>query len=258
MRNYIINTAVNITYEGIIAISDDELLASINNTNDFIKRLGEMSHNNGIDIFSLLGMRNLSGFVGESFGKNIVRCSNGKLESNLHQDGYPDLLLVDTPEKKSYYKSLYTEVNGVKHPNSKANFSPYCYGGIEVKATCGSVPIGSVTQPKLAMGEQRIDVLTGFDWKAHHRSTNHLLGILWDFIEGMPQIAACFYQDALTINDWGKLVKPRNGGGRTTSVSTMTPAGVKKMCSNWAAVLDDEKYIRKLSASKWIGRNIKP
>ena len=258
MHNYIFHSGVNIIYDGIIAISNVELLSSINETNDFIKKLGEMSCNNGIDIFPLLGMRNLSGFVGESFAKNIVRCSNGKLESNLHQDGYPDLLLVDTPAKRSYYESLYTEVNGVRRPNSKADFSPFLYGGIEIKATCGTVPPASATQPKLAMGEQRIDLLTGFDWKAHHRTTNHLLGILWDFIAGIPQIVACFYQDALTVNDWGKIVKPRKGGGRTTSVSIMTQAGVKKMCSNWVAVLDDDKYISKLASAKWIGARIKP
>lgn len=100
-------------------------------------------------------------------------------------------------------------------------------------------------------------MITSFDWKAHHRSTNHLLAVLWDFINGNPTIVAAFYQDNLTTEDWGKIVKPKDDGGRTTSVSIMTTKGVKKMCQNWVAVIDEEKYIKKLASKKWIGYEIR-
>ena len=178
------------------------------------------------------------------------------MHSNLHQDGYPDLLLINNDERKRYFETLYTEVNGKKYPRDKALFSPYLYGGVEVKATCGSTPPANRV-PKPLIGEQRIDLVTSFDWKAHHRETNHLIGILWDFINEVPTIAAAFYRDDLTIDDWGRIVQPRENGGRTTSVSIMTSAGVSKMCTGWIAVIDDEKYISTLAHRKWIGYRVR-
>ena len=67
----------------------------------------------------------------------------------------------------------------------------------------------------------------------------------------------CFYQNKLTTDDWGKIVKPKDDGGRTTSVSIMNATGVKKMCKNWIAIIDDEKYTSALARSKWIGYDVK-
>ena len=119
-------------------------------------------------------MRNLSGLVGEYFVKSVQRFSADALCLNLHQDGYPDLLLTNTPERMEYYQTLYMVQNGKKYPRDKALFSPYRYGGIEVKATCGSTPPASV-MPKPLIGEQRITKVNSFDWKAHSRETNNLL-----------------------------------------------------------------------------------
>ncbi|WP_308254988.1 hypothetical protein [Geminocystis sp. GBBB08] len=73
-----------------------------------------------VDIFAILGMRNLSSFIGELFAINFAQKSGGLFMKNPHQDGYPDLLLMDT----------------------------------------------------------RIKMLKGYDWKAHHRETNNLIGLL--------------------------------------------------------------------------------
>jgi hypothetical protein len=72
----------------------------------------------------------------------------------------------------------------------------------------------------------------------------------------LPTYVAAFYQDSLKIEDWGDIVQPRDGGGRTTSVSIMNSCGVKKMCRNWVAVLNDEAYIELLSKQKWIGYRV--
>lgn len=77
------------------------------------------------------------------------------------------------------------------------------------------------------------------------------------FIDENPTVAACFYQSNLIIDDWGKIVQPTEGGGRTTSVSIMQKSGIKKMCKNWVAILDDPKYLNALSSKKWIGYNPK-
>lgn len=195
-----------------------------------------------VDIFSILGMRNLSSFIGELFAKSIESESKGKFISNPHQDGYPDLLLLD-----SNGSELWDQLKKKGELRSKEPFSPFKNGGIEVKATCGSVPTPKesakkgLTKP--GMGDTRIDTLKGYDWKAHHRETNNLLGVLWDFDEKKcPRIIAVFFGNKLTEEDWGEIIKPKEGGGRTTSVSIMPRSSVKKMYENWLVVQNDSKY----------------
>lgn len=257
-RKYILNSGISIDYKGTPVLTPQEIAEAMNFANNALKELSDTTMRFDINIFETLGMRNLSGMIGEYFARSVMRVSNGKLESNLHQDGYPDLLLVDTPRKKAYFDTLYTERNGKRYPIDKEHFSPFKYGGIEVKATCGSTPPASkernITKPLI--GEQRVSRITSFDWKAHHRTTNHLLGVLWDFIEGLPTYVAAFYQDNLEIEDWGDIVKPKDGGGRTTSVSIMNSTGIKKMCNNWVAIINDPKYIDLLSRGKWIGYKV--
>lgn len=254
--SYIVNQNNSVTIDGELMITSENIINAINFCNNAIRMLDEQNRQFDINIFEVLGMRNLSGMVGEYFVKSVQRYSEGNLHSNLHQDGYPDLLRTNTHERLRYYKSLYTEVSGKKYPKDKALFSPFKYGGVEVKATCGSTPSASVT-PKPLIGEQRIDKLTSFDWKAHHRGTNNLLAIIWDFIDEVPTIVACFYRNDLVIDDWGKIVQPKANGGRTTSVSIMTSAGVKKMCSGWIAVIDSQQYVDTLAGNKWIGYKVK-
>jgi len=254
--NYILNDRHNVTINGELIITNDNILNAINFCNDALCTLDEQTKQFDINIFETLGMRNLSGMVGEYFAKSVQKNSENALHSNLHQDGYPDLLLTNTEERLAYYYSLYTEKQGKKYPKDKALFSPFKFGGVEVKATCGSTPSAKIV-PKPLIGEQRIDLLNKFDWKAHHRETNNLLAVLWDFIDGIPTITACFYSNELTINDWGKIVQPHEGGGRTTSVSIMNSVGISKMCSGWIAVIDSEKYINALADQKWIGYKVK-
>lgn len=256
MEKYIINNNHNVTIDNEIILTNKQIVEAIIFCNNAIETLYKQTKEFDINIFEILGMRNLSGMVGEYFAKSIQRFSNNKLHSNLHQDGYPDLLLTSTNDQMKYFKSLYVENNGKKYPKDKSLFSPYKYGGIEVKATCGSTPSASKT-PKPLIGEQRIKLLDKFDWKAHHRETNNLLAVFWDFINETPKIAACFYRNDLTENDWGKIVQPKEGAGRTTSVSIMNSNGIKKMCAGWIAVLDNYDYIESLSQKKWIGNSLK-
>ncbi len=255
MYKYVVREDNLVKINDELILTNEQIVSAINFANDAIKSLDEQTKAFDINIFETMGMRNLSGIVGEYLGKSLQRFSNGKLQSNLHQDGYPDLLLTNTVEQKDYFSSLYTIVNGKKYPKDKFLFSPYKYGGIEVKATCGSTPTARTT-PKPLIGEQRISLISSFDWKAHHRTTNNLIGIVWDFYNEVPTIVAAFYSNNLEINDWGKIVQPKENGGRTTSVSIMNKTGIKKMCSNWISVIDDEKYITALSKTKWIGYRI--
>lgn len=254
-REYIQNRNQKVSYKGTEILSSQDVVDAMNYANTALKELSDTTMRFDINIFETLGMRNLSGMIGEYFARSVMRISNGKLESNLHQDGYPDLLLVDTQRKKKYFDTLYTEKDGKRYPIDKEHFSPFKYGGIEVKATCGSTPPASKV-PKPLIGEQRVHLVNSFDWKAHHRTTNHLLAVLWDFIDGLPTYVAAFYQDKLKVEDWGEIVQPKEGGGRTTSVSIMNTQGISKMCRNWVAVLNDEDYIELLAKKKWIGYRV--
>ena len=219
----------------IVKLSNEKILEAINLTHDVIDKFGDFD----VDVFEILGMRNLSSFIGELFAASCVKISNGLLIKNPHQDGYPDMLLMDA-SGKLLYESL--------NRRDKTPFSPFENGGIEVKATVGSVPTPKILMKKgllkPTIGDSRIHLLKTYDWKAHHRDTNNLLGILWDFIDGVPRIAAVFFSDKLTIDDWGKIIQPKDGGGRTTSVSIMTRIGVKKMYDGSIFIINDPKVAK--------------
>lgn len=206
-----------------------------------------------VEVFEVLGMRNLSAFVGELFARSLMEASDGFFVKNPHQDGYPDLLAMTT-EGKKLWESLKDNLQD-KHP-----FSPFLTGGIEVKATCGSVPTPAVFAKKglkkPEIGDQRIAFVRGYDWKAHHRLTNNLFGLVWDFIEKKPIIVGMFYSSELTESDWGAIIQPKVGGGRTTSVSIMTRPGIAKMYKGWIAVVKDARYANffdKVNKSNLIG-----
>ena len=214
--------------------------AAIEGFDSAIKRMREFE----VDIFGLLGMRNLSSFVGELFGSYLLNESKGLFIKNPHQDGYPDLLLLD-----KFGKPLWESL--AARSREKKPFSPFATGGIEIKATVGSVPtpkeLAKKKMTKPDIGDQRVALLKGYDWKAHHRDTNNMIGVLWDFINGVPSIAAVFYSNQLATEHWGEIIQPKEGGGRTTSVSIMTREGVAAMYRGWLVVLDDDQYINFLN-----------
>lgn len=197
-----------------------------------------------LDVAAILGLRNLSAFIGELVAAGIYKTADGQFKPNPHQDGYPDLLLMD-----EYGCAQWDRLKG--RMGEKSPFSPFRGGGIEVKATCGSVPSpekclkSGIDRPY--MGDTRINALLDYDWKAHHQETNNLIGILWDFIDRRPRIVAVFYSGNLDPDDWGKIVQPRTGGGRTTSVSIMKRKGVYKMYQGWICVLKTGGYSRFLN-----------
>ena len=78
-RNYIINPSARIRYKGKQVLNTQEILDAINFANDAMKSLNEHTKQFDINIFETLGMRNLSGLVGEYFVRSVMRVSNGKL-----------------------------------------------------------------------------------------------------------------------------------------------------------------------------------
>jgi len=215
-------------------ISSESILKAIHHSQKIINDLEKFE----INVFQLLGMRNLSALVGEIFATSLIQENANICKKNPHQDGYPDILLLDSLGLESW--------NLVEHLRDKAPFSPFITGGFEVKATCGSTPTPKVCKSngclKPEIGDQRITMIQGYDWKAHHRETNNLFGLFWDFIDGKPTIISVFYSNNLTEKDWGKVIKPKKNGGRTTSLCIMNRSGVKKMYDNWIVMIDSTIY----------------
>ena len=242
-NNILINSSANTKYLSGMGVEAELCLDTVKRAVlDCHTVIDKILYDIPVDVFSILGMRNLSAFVGELFAKSLELEGKGIFKSNPHQDGYPDLLLMDENGE-----NLWRHLEDKGELRAKGPFSPFGNGGVEVKATCGSVPTPKeaakkgMTKPD--MGDTRIDVLKGYDWKAHHRETNNLLGLLWDFDENRsPRIIAVFFGNSLTEDDWGKIVQPKEGGGRTTSVSIMPRSCVKKMYENWLVVQNDERY----------------
>ncbi len=236
---------------------------------------------NGIPFFELLGTRNLGSFVGAVYGYSFQRQMPDRLMVNGHQDGYPDLCAL-TSDGKAHVAKIRAE--GME--TAKNSWASYPYGGIEIKTTCGAVPTPTKTRKKPQIGDQRSLVLTGADWKAHHRETNRLLGLFWDFIDEVPTILGLFYRNDLTEADWGEVIlpstvdadvevenvvegmddaivvemavraapekdfKPEKRRGRTTSVSIMTSAAVKKMGKQWVVLPSDPELLTALCKSR--------
>jgi hypothetical protein len=205
--------------------------------------IGKIMYEIPVDIFSILGMRNLSAFIGELYVVSLAKQSKNCFIKNPNQDGYPDLLLMDVNGQ-----SLYQQIVNAGQLRNKAKFSSFANGGLEVKATFGDVPTPDecfrkwqIEKPD--MGDTRIEYLSKCVWKAHHRVTNNLVGLLLDFQNGVPQIVAVFFSNNLTEQDWGAIAQPTEDGGRTTSVSNMNALGISKMLQNWILVKNDSRYI---------------
>jgi len=222
----------------------DETTGSIK-TSIFIDAVKEFENimavfeNLEIPIGDILGLRNLSAFVGEVYNLACYRVSNNYIKNNPHQDGYPDLLIMDKIGKK-LWDSLH------KRRREKEPFSPFMAGGIEVKATCGDLRTAKWFSEKglekPTIGEQRLQYVTGYNWKAHHRETNNLIGIIWDFIDNKPTIVALAYSNQLIEDDWGVQPLPKKGGGRTTSVSIIKKSGMSKMVQGLILHINDDFY----------------
>ncbi len=253
-------------------------LKALEQTNLTLELAADVLSLNRINFYELLGTRNLGSFIGAVYAKCLENAMPEKLLVNGHQDGYPDLCAL-TSEGRKYIENIRAE--GMW--DAKKSWAKYPEGGIEIKTTCGAVPQPTKKRKKPGIGDERSQVVTGADWKAHHRETNNLLGLFWDFIDGVPTVIGLFYRNDLTVADWGKLIVPKNDddvasdesvvaevaegvenvaeeittsevvetkkkkAGRTTSVSIMTPTSVKRMGRGWIVLPSDTHLLRTLA-----------
>jgi hypothetical protein len=248
--NFIVNKSANspqllYTQNSTVSWSLDAetIRQAVVSANKVTARLQAFATLYGFDLFELLGLRNLSALMGEIFAQQVLLAYNGKFIKNANQDGYPDLCAL-TPEGSKYVKQI-VDTNG-RVKTDKSLWSPFPYGGVEVKATCGNTPAARV-KAKPLIGESRIEAgLVKAEWKAHHQDTKSLLGVFWDFVDTLPTFLAAFYRNDLTTDDWGKPVVPK-GDSHTTSVSIMKPSGVVRMGQGWLVLPTDQTLLKPIA-----------
>jgi hypothetical protein len=197
-----------------------------------------------VSIGELLQLRQLSSLVSSIVASELNRQLGSKTFLNPHQDGYPDLI-ANTKDAIKYRK----DITAANRMSDKSAWTSPSFGGIEVKATVGNT-LPARVHPKPAVGEERSELIVSFDWKAHHRETNNLFSVIWDFVDTVPTVSSVFFRNDLVSGDWGNVVVPSVGGGRTTSVSVMKQSGVQKMAKGWILRSKDEALRQGLRRGK--------
>ena len=209
-------------------IAVETILQAVINTNQTIRNIIDSTSKLSLDLFDAVDFRNLSGVIGELFATELAELETN-LQRNPHFHGYPDLIQVATTEMREYTNSA--ELRGFIH---------YPYGGVEVKNTFGS----KKQKVELFKGDTRIDGINKkLDWKAHHRETNYLLGLFSEYIDGVPCIAAVFFSDQLSEEDWNEKQEPDEDSAMT-SFTAIGRTGFQKMRDGMRVCLDDRKYLR--------------
>ena len=210
-------------------ISTDDLTAAWKATDAFLADLPGTFGMDAAGFYSVLSLRNTSGFIGEVF-KHAVASRAVGLALNPHADGRPDLLDVRAPEAARFLTSECIDSAGGP---LRARLAPFPHGGVEVKCSIGKSPKGAGEMPP---GVSRRRVVKGLTYWAHHRHACNLLGVYYDFDEaagGAPQIKAIFM--APVEEDHWQRVSTGRPDRKKTSNTSLTSAGVSRVVAGLVA-----------------------
>ncbi len=171
-------------------------------------------------LYRSLDYKTVSSIFGSVFCDSLASQTNGMV--NPIEKGHPDII----PKSGAHAR----EAELWNYPS-----------GLEIKCTVGNIATGA----NLRAGIERIEMLTGVTWQAHHREVEQLLGLVWDFVNpksnfNFPALTGAFYADNLEMDDWGAI---SGTTGRNTKVSGMRSSGKQKMGKGWVLVLDDSRYL---------------
>ena len=214
MINYKVNKnfSVNLGFE----VSYKEVLAAVENLNAFLSSLPS-------NLYGSIDFKTTGAMIGAIFCSKLVeQIPNSAI--NPIEKGHPDII-----------------------PSSAINSTEEVLRnypvGLEIKGTIGNLKTGA----NLRAGQMRIQDLTGITWQAHHREVNHLMGIVWDFVNHIdnfffPAITGVFFSDNLNFDDWGEI---SGTTGRNTKVTGMRSSGKQKMGQGIVLIYDNVDHIRK-------------
>jgi len=216
MVNYEVNQnfSVNLGFE----VSYKEVLAAVGSLNAFLSSLPS-------SLYGSIDFKTTGAMIGAIFCSKLVeQIPNAAI--NPIEKGHPDII-----------------------PRSAVNSTEEVLRnypvGLEIKGTIGNLKTGA----NLRAGQMRIQDLTGITWQAHHREVNHLMGIVWDFVNQIdnfyfPAITGIFFSNELSSDDWGEI---SGTTGRNTKVTGMRSSGKQKMGQGTVLIYDNADYIEKYS-----------
>jgi hypothetical protein len=210
-------------------IPSSAVMAAVVEANLYLRDLRVQFRRIGFNVYESLGQRNISGFVGEVFSHLLSRHTPG-LVPNPHPDGRPDLIDVSSPLAQEHLRiRCYATGKSTQTVPIKAQFTPFKFGGVEVKATIGDLPHG-VDPP--AVGTPRHRHIRALTYWGHHRNCCNLLGVYYDYFvtrDSAPQVAAVFHARLLE-SDWNAVSLGRAGSKKTSNTS-LNASGRSKLSS---------------------------
>ncbi len=181
-----------------------------------------------VSALDVLGLKAIGNLIGRALCHNIQditwRDQDG-LRNTPVDRGCPDLV-----------PARYVE-DGKDH-----DWPHFKHGGIEVKVTCGRVKKNA----GLRYDESRLTHLgNNMPWSAHHPDSTRMLGLLWDYVDGVAQIVGVFYSNRLRQASYGD-TKPnlKKRAGNTTNCGALNRAAQHTF--QWVCVRNDKAYISKI------------
>lgn len=238
----------------LVTVDALTLVSVAKHANSYLHEVDKMCRECAVDLFVLMGQRNISGFVGQVFSHSFAACvTNFKM--NPHADGRPDLLDLSTKPSKDHFINKCHEVVGGQVVPQRTLLAPFKFAGLEVKSSIGS-PRPSYRSELLRLrGDSslpvrtpRVSYLGSLNYWAHHTDFTNLLAIYYDYAEwlsGVPQILAAFYSPLNPPTDWNK-VSVGKPGSKKTSNTSLTQRGQRKLLKGCLLVSQRAEYAEAL------------
>ena len=216
MINYKVNHnfSINLGFE----VSSKEVLVAAENLNAFLSSLPS-------NLYGNIDFKTTGAMIGAIFCTKLVEQIPNSIVNPIEK-GHPDII----------------PLSGIDSVEEILRNYPV---GLEIKGTIGNLKTGT----NLRAGQMRIQDLTAITWQAHHREVNHLMGIVWDFVNEIndfyfPAITGVFFSNKLNTDDWGEI---SGTTGRNTKVTGMRSSGKQKMGKGMVLIYDNVDYIERYS-----------
>lgn len=235
----------SITYDNF-SIESKEILLAIISTNNYLNFIINSFEEIGLNFLESLGQRNLSAVIGEIY-KQFFSKQIPEFLLNPHPDGRPDLIFVKDKLQKEYFDSSF-ETTSLKKLPIKKRFTPFPFGGIEIKCSIGAHSVPVKMRHNYKPNEPRINFLRSIGFMSHHIHELDLLGLYYDYYaeaNGNPQILMAFYTK-IDISDWSQM-SLGTVSSKTTSATSLTQQGRLKLKQNTLLHINNEKYIEKFT-----------
>lgn len=195
----------------------DFMVAALELANSEFRKEYEFNKNRPVSLINNIPKKNLSGSVGECFGRSLSLFMGGRLGKNTHESSGPDMLPC-IPETKDWLLGLKKE---------------YCpFEGFDMK--------GCVTEKMEFMKVKP---------SSHHDQTNSVLTVQWVSAPNTyAEIVGLYYTRHLERSDWKINMSPKKKDSKLTSNAILLPSGLEKIRKGWVVMRNDVVLPKKKDA----------